>query len=46
MRLALIILGALSVCGFAGWCFCKTAGDADRDAEAAMERFERTEDRK
>lgn len=35
MKLGLIILGALSFCGFAGWCFCKAAGDADREAEEA-----------
>lgn len=39
MKLALVILGALSVCAFAAWCFCKTAGDADREAEAASEKF-------
>ena len=39
MKLALVILGALSVCAFAAWCFCKTAGDADREAEETSEKF-------
>ena len=39
MKLALVIFGALSVCAFAAWCFCKTAGDADREAEETSEKY-------